>query len=109
MQLGGMALRDGVLLQSDGYWAAAVREEDGGVKVVSGAKPQLPARETLRQVPVAPRPRPARRGHGRASGRAPQDGPAGPAAGGPAHARGDGGERGRDGRAARLAARLAGA
>ena len=52
MQLGGMALRDGVLLQSDGYWAAAVREEDGGVKVVSGAKPQLPARETLRQVPV---------------------------------------------------------
>jgi uncharacterized protein YqhQ len=52
MQLGGMALRDGVLLQSDGYWAAAVRQEDGGVKVVSGAKPRLPARETLRQVPV---------------------------------------------------------
>jgi uncharacterized protein YqhQ len=52
MQLGGMALRDGVLLQSDGYWAAAVREEDGGVKVVSGAKPQLPGREALRQVPV---------------------------------------------------------
>jgi uncharacterized protein YqhQ len=52
MQLGGMALRDGVLLQSDGFWAAAVREEDGGVKVVSGAKPQLRARGTLRQVPV---------------------------------------------------------
>ena len=52
MQLGGMALRDGVLLQSDGYWAAAVREESGGVKVVSGPKVQLPARETLRQVPV---------------------------------------------------------
>jgi uncharacterized protein YqhQ len=52
MQLGGMALRDGVLLQSDGYWAAAVREEDGGVKVVSGAKVMVPARESLRRVPV---------------------------------------------------------
>jgi uncharacterized protein YqhQ len=52
MQLGGMALRDGVLLQSDRYWAAAVREEGGGVKVVSGAKVQLPGRDALRQVPV---------------------------------------------------------
>jgi uncharacterized protein YqhQ len=52
MQLGGMALRDGVLLQSDGYWAAAVREEDGGVKVVSGARVQMPGRDSLRRVPV---------------------------------------------------------
>lgn len=52
MQLGGMALRDGVLLQSDGHWAAAVREEDGGIRVVSGAKPRLPGREALRHVPV---------------------------------------------------------
>ncbi len=52
MQLGGMALRDGVLLQSEGYWAAAVRQEGGEIKVVSGAKVQLPARETLRRVPV---------------------------------------------------------
>ena len=52
MQLGGMALRDGVLLQSDGYWAAATRQPDGGVKVVSGRKVRLPARETLQQVPV---------------------------------------------------------
>jgi uncharacterized protein YqhQ len=52
MQLGGMALRDGVLLQSDGHWAAAVRRGDGGVKVVSGPKVQLPARQTLRRVPV---------------------------------------------------------
>jgi uncharacterized protein YqhQ len=51
MQLGGMALRDGVLLQSDGYWAAAVRDE-GGVSVVSGAKVRLPGRETLGRVPV---------------------------------------------------------
>ena len=52
MQLGGMALRDGVLLQSDGHWAAAVRQEDGGVRVVSGAKVRLPARDALRRVPV---------------------------------------------------------
>lgn len=52
MQLGGMALRDGVLLQSDGFWAAAVRQAGGGVKVVSGPKVQLPAREALRRVPV---------------------------------------------------------
>ncbi len=52
MQLGGMALRDGVLLQSDGFWAAAVREPDGGVKVVSGAKRRLPAREALQRLPV---------------------------------------------------------
>jgi len=52
MQLGGMALRDGVLLQSDGHWAAAVRQTDGGVKVVSGPKIQLPAGEALRRVPV---------------------------------------------------------
>ena len=38
MQIGGMALRDGVLLQSDRYWAAAVRARDGSVKVTSGAK-----------------------------------------------------------------------
>jgi uncharacterized protein YqhQ len=52
MQLGGMALRDGVLLQSDGYWAAAVREESGGVKVVSGAKVRIPGRDVFRQIPV---------------------------------------------------------
>ena len=52
MQLGGMALRDGVLLQSDGHWAAAVREEGGGIKLVSGPKVRLPAGETLRRLPV---------------------------------------------------------
>jgi len=52
MQLGGMALRDGVLLQSETNWAAAVREGDGGVKVVSGAKMRLPGREAMRHVPV---------------------------------------------------------
>jgi len=52
MQLGGMALRDGVLLQSDDHWAAAVREDDGGIKVVSGDKVRMPGRDTLRHLPV---------------------------------------------------------
>ena len=52
LTLGGMALRDGVLLQSEGFWAAAVRESGGGVKVVSGKKPRLPGRESMQQVPV---------------------------------------------------------
>lgn len=52
MQIGGMALRDGVLLQSEGYWAAAVRGPDGVVKVSSGAKTRLPGVEAVRQVPL---------------------------------------------------------
>jgi uncharacterized protein YqhQ len=52
MQLGGMALRDGVLLQSERHWAAAVRKPDGSVKVASGAKALAPARDGLQRVPV---------------------------------------------------------
>jgi len=52
MQLGGMALRDGVLLQSERFWAAAVRSPGGGVKVTSGEKPRLPARDSLQRVPL---------------------------------------------------------
>lgn len=52
LTLGGMALRDGVLLQSDTYWAAAVREPGGGVKVSSGRKTRLPGRGSVQQVPV---------------------------------------------------------
>jgi len=52
MQLGGMALRDGVLLQSEGYWAAAVRGTSGEVRVTSGRKVLVPAREVLQRVPI---------------------------------------------------------
>lgn len=51
VQLGGMALRDGVLLQSERFWAAAVRTPDG-IEVASGRKVVLPAREALLKVPV---------------------------------------------------------
>jgi uncharacterized protein YqhQ len=50
--LGGMGLRDGVLLQSERFWAAAVRQPGGGVNVTSGVKPRLPGRESLSHVPV---------------------------------------------------------
>ena len=53
LQLGGMALRDGVLLQSETYWAAAVRRPDGGIDVTSGRKGRLPGGERLRRVPLA--------------------------------------------------------
>jgi uncharacterized protein YqhQ len=52
VQLGGMALRDGVLLQSERHWAAAVREAGGGITVHSGEKAQLPGRDAFGRVPV---------------------------------------------------------
>ena len=52
LRIGGMALRDGVLLQSQDNWAAAVRLPDGSVKVRSGAKSRLPGRGVFDRVPV---------------------------------------------------------
>lgn len=52
MQIGGMALRDGVLLQSERFWVAAVRSPDGSLRVTSGAKSRLPGDEVLRRVPL---------------------------------------------------------
>lgn len=52
MQLGGMALRDGVLLLSERHWAAALRDGNGGVRVHSGRRPLLPGRERLARVPL---------------------------------------------------------
>ena len=52
LRIGGMALRDGVLLQSQDNWAAAVRLPDGSVKVRSGPKNRLPGRGAFDRVPV---------------------------------------------------------
>jgi uncharacterized protein YqhQ len=51
--LGGMALRDGVLLQSELHWAAAVRLPDGTLRVRSGRRSHLPGSRALARVPVA--------------------------------------------------------
>ena len=52
LQIGGMALRDGVMLQSPTNWAAAVRLPDGSLRVRSGPKPLLPGRGLAGKVPV---------------------------------------------------------
>ena len=41
LRLGGMALRNGLLVHGPTHWAAAVRTKDGELKVASGRKPRL--------------------------------------------------------------------
>jgi uncharacterized protein YqhQ len=41
LRLGGMALRNGLLVHGPTHWAAAVRTESGELKVASGRKPDL--------------------------------------------------------------------
>jgi len=47
LRLGGMALRNGLLVHGPTHWAAAVRTAAGEVKVASGSKPRLRATERL--------------------------------------------------------------
>jgi uncharacterized protein YqhQ len=44
LRLGGMALRNGLLVHGHDHWAVAVRGDDGRIKVASGAKPRLRGR-----------------------------------------------------------------
>ncbi|HEY2602415.1 MAG TPA: DUF1385 domain-containing protein [Thermoleophilaceae bacterium] len=44
LRLGGMALRNGLLVHGPTHWAAAIRSKDGKIKVASGRKPQLGGR-----------------------------------------------------------------
>ena len=41
LRLGGMALRNGLLVHGPTHWAAAVRRDDGTIAVASGRKPRL--------------------------------------------------------------------
>jgi len=41
LRLGGMALRNGLLIHGPTHWAAAVRRGDGGIEVASERKPEL--------------------------------------------------------------------
>ena len=49
VRLGGMALRNGIMVHSLDHWAAAVRTPDGELRVASGRKPELP--QSLLAVP----------------------------------------------------------
>jgi uncharacterized protein YqhQ len=51
VNLGGMALRDGVLIQSERFWAAAVRRPDG-VHVSSGERALMPGHRVALRLPV---------------------------------------------------------
>jgi Protein of unknown function (DUF1385) len=44
LRLGGMALRNGLLVHGPTHWAAAVRTREGEIKVASGPKPDLGGR-----------------------------------------------------------------
>src|SRR5882757_6792433 len=44
LRLGGMALRNGLLVHGPTHWAAAVRTGDGELKVASGRKPAFGSR-----------------------------------------------------------------
>ena len=59
LRLGGMALRNGLLVHGPTHWAAAVRTDDGEIKVASGRKPRAARR---RRRPGRARRRAARRG-----------------------------------------------
>jgi uncharacterized protein YqhQ len=48
LRLGGMALRNGLLVHGPTHWAAAVRGRDGDIRVASGRKPDLGGRATER-------------------------------------------------------------
>jgi uncharacterized protein YqhQ len=48
LRLGGMALRNGLLVHGPTHWAAAVRAGDGSVKVASGRKPDFGSQATER-------------------------------------------------------------
>src|SRR5215213_1941696 len=41
LRLGGMALRNGLLVHGPTHWAAAVRTKAGDIKVASGPKPRV--------------------------------------------------------------------
>ncbi len=43
LRLGGMALRNGLLVHGPTHWAAAVRDRDGDLRVASGRKPRMQA------------------------------------------------------------------
>jgi uncharacterized protein YqhQ len=44
LRLGGMALRNGLLIHGPAHWAAAVRARDGSIRVASGPKPKVGGR-----------------------------------------------------------------
>ena len=70
LRLGGMALRNGLLVHGPTSWAIAVRNPAGEIEVASGPKPTF-VRGRARADPVPARTAAARRGDGRGPARPP--------------------------------------
>ena len=47
LRLGGMALRNGLLVHGPTHWAAAVRDKEGEIQVASGRKPRVHGTENI--------------------------------------------------------------
>ena len=47
LRLGGMALRNGLLVHGPTHWAAAVRDREGEIRVASGRKPRVRAADKV--------------------------------------------------------------
>ncbi len=47
LRLGGMALRNGLLVHGPSHWSAAVRTKQGDLKVASGPKPRVTAADDI--------------------------------------------------------------
>jgi uncharacterized protein YqhQ len=52
LRVGGMALENGVLFQTDRLWAMGIRGEDGEIQVVSGRKIGLDRSSRLKRIPL---------------------------------------------------------
>jgi hypothetical protein len=89
--MGGVALKNGLVLLTDRNWAAAIREADGSISVAGGKKPRLPGSGEARS---AGAPGARRAGPGAGTGRGVTGSLAGAGGGGPGAGRGAAAGRG---------------
>ena len=52
LKIGGMALENGVLFQTEKYWAMAIRDESEGIKISSGEKARIAHNSRARRIPL---------------------------------------------------------
>ncbi len=52
LRVGGMALENGVLFQTERHWSMAIRRPDGGIEVSSGPKTSLSRTSRLKHIPM---------------------------------------------------------
>ncbi len=52
MRIGGMAMENGILFQTDRHWTMGIRGDDGKIHVTSGAKLGLSRRSRLKRTPM---------------------------------------------------------